>query len=128
MLRKLLTENNGSEQNIQPEDLYRSIKIIQQKLEEEMAGKQRIIEESWTEIKILRTAVQKKDKSIQKLEVCVAEAQLNNEGNRQIINKLLNDLDRMQQDIEWYKRTYENRNLLGVFKDRIKYLLLGKSK
>lgn len=120
MLRKLLTEEQTADTNPQTEDLYRSIKAIQQKLEEEMAGKQRIIEESWSEIKKLRSTVQEKEKNILKLEACMAEAQRNNEGNRQIINKLLNDLDRMQQDIEWYKRTYENRSLLGVIKDKMK--------
>lgn len=122
MLRKLLTENHPADQSPQLEDLHRSIKAIQAKLEEEMGGKQRIIEENWSEIKTLRSTVQEKNGAIQKLEACVAEAQRNNEGNRQIINKLLNDLDRMQQDIEWYKRTYENRSLLGVIKDKIKFV------
>ena len=122
MLRKLLTDNQASEHNLQPEDLYRAIKAIQQKLEEEMAGKQRIIEENWSEIKTLRATVQEKDKTILKLEACMTEAQRNNEGNRQIINKLLNDLDRMQQDVEWYKRTYEHRSLLGVIKDKMKFV------
>jgi chromosome segregation ATPase len=120
MLRKLLTENQTTDASPQADDLYRSIKVIQQKLEEEMAGKQRIIEENWSEIKMLRNTVQEKNNAIQKLEACVTEAQRNNEGNRQIINKLLNDLDRMQQDIEWYKRTYEYRSFLGVIKDKIK--------
>lgn len=121
MLRKLLIENHdASKIYLQPEELYHSIKAIQLKLEEEMAGKQRIIEESWVEIKKLRATVQEKNESIYKLEVCVAEAQRNIEGNRQIINKLLNDLDRMQQDIDWYKRTYESRSLLGYIKQYLK--------
>ena len=122
MLRKLSTEDSINEATPLAEDLFRSIKAIQLKLEDEMAGKQRIIEENWAEIKKLRATVQEKKGAIQKLEACVAEAQRNNEGNRQIINKLLNDLDRMQQDIEWYKRTYEHRSFLGVIKDKIKFV------
>ena len=49
------------------------------------------------------------------------DGQRNIDGNRQLINKLLNDLERMKQDIEWYKRTYEKRTLFGVIKERLKF-------
>lgn len=41
------------------------------------------------------------------------------EGTKQLINKLLEDIRRYQNDIEWYKRTYETRSLLGTIKEKI---------
>lgn len=120
MLRNLLTEKYTLEQP-SLEDVYHSLKAIQQKLEEEMERKQRVIEGSWDEIGTLRQAAQQKDQRIAELEAKIAESQRSMEGNRQIINKLLNDLDRMQQDIEWYKRTYESRSLLGTVKEKLKF-------
>ena len=124
MLRKLLTEERTSER-LSLEDIYQSIKTIQQKLEEELAGKQKIIDNNWEEISSLRETIQKKDALILKLETSISESQRNNEGNRQIINKLLNDLERAQQDIDWYKRTYETRSLMGVIKDKLKTVFVN---
>ena len=119
MLRKLLTENIPTEQTPLLEEMFASLKSIQQKLEEEMESKQAVIDGSWSEIRTLRETLQQKDQHIMQLEKSMAECQRNAEGNRQIINKLLNDLDRMQQDIEWYKRTYETRSLLGTLLEKI---------
>ena len=119
MLRKLLTENIPTEQTPLLEEMFASLKSIQQKLEEEMVSKQAVIDGSWSEIRTLRETLQQKDQHIMQLEKSMAECQRNAEGNRQIINKLLNDLDRMQQDIEWYKRTYETRSLLGTLLEKI---------
>lgn len=126
MLRKLLTDNHPTEQVPLIEDLYASIKAIQQKLEDEVACKQKTIEDSRAEIVKLRTSLQDKDAVMEGLKNKVADYQRNIEGNRQIINKLLNDLERMQQDIEWYKRTYENRSMLGVIKDKIKFVFANR--
>ena len=123
MLRKLLTENYEVDQALLVQNIYRSLETIQQQLQEEIINKQTIIDGCNTEIKLLRTQLEQKDVCIQKLESVIAENQRNIEGNRQLINKLLNDLDRMQQDIEWYKRTYENRSLLGVIKDKLKHII-----
>lgn len=119
MLRKLLTESQLPEQSSLAEDIFQSLKVIQQKLEEEIANKQQVIDGSWAEIRTLRATVQEKDQLVLKLEKGIAESQRNLEGNRQIINKLLNDLDRLQQDIEWYKRTYESRSFLGTVKEKL---------
>ncbi len=119
MLRKLLSENISTEQTPLVEEVFLSLKAIQQKLEEEMVSKQAVIDGSWSEIRTLRETLQQKDQHIVQLEKSMADCQRNAEGNRQIINKLLNDLDRMQQDIEWYKRTYESRSLLGTIKEKI---------
>lgn len=125
MLRKIITEKYQADQAPLIEDIFLSLQVIQQKLEEELTAKQKIIESNWEEIKTLRTAVQEKDNAMLQLEKNLTENQRNNEGNRQIINKLLNDLDRMQQDIEWYKRTYQRRSFFGYLKE---YLIGSKIK
>lgn len=123
MLRKLITETYETDRAGLVENIYQSLKEIQQKLEEEIINKQTIIESCNYEIDALRTQVAGKDQTIQSLEHRITENQRSIEGNRQLINKLLNDLDRMQQDLEWYKRTYENRSLLGVIKDKLKHVI-----
>jgi len=123
MLRKILTENFEIDPALMVQNIYHSLETIQQKLQEEIINKQTLIDGLNAEIKLLRTQLNQKDECIQKLEAIIAENQRSIEGNRQLINKLLNDLDRMQQDIEWYKRTYENRSLLGVIKDKLKHII-----
>ena len=123
MLRKLLTDKYQAEQIDVIDDIFTSLKEIKLKLEDEVAAKQISIEGSQEEIRNLREALGNKDQVISKLEIKITECQRANEGNRQIINKLLNDLDRMQQDIEWYKRTYEKRSFIGYLKE---YLLGAK--
>src|SRR6476661_8460057 len=121
MLRKILTENYEADQAQLVLNIYHSLETIQQQLQDEIINKQALIDSCSAEIKSLRMQLDQKDETIKKLEAVIAENQRSIEGNRQLINKLLNDLDRMQQDVEWYKRTYENRSLLGVIKDKLKH-------
>lgn len=121
MIRKLLTEQFEPEQVPVLEGIYNSLKEIQKKLEDEVATKQKTVEASWEEIRKLRQVTAEKDQMIASLQNKILDCQRNIDGNRQLINKLLNDLERMKQDIEWYKRTYEKRTLFGVIKDRIKF-------
>jgi chromosome segregation ATPase len=123
MLRKVLIENYEVNQAQLVQHIYRSLEGIQQQLEEDVLNKQTIIDGCTQEIKALHAQVETKNQVIQNLEAKILENQRNIEGNRQLINKLLNDLDRMQQAIEWYKRTYETRSLLGVIKDKLKHMI-----
>jgi uncharacterized coiled-coil protein SlyX len=124
MLRKVLTENYEVDQAKVVQNIYRTLEEIQQKLEEEITHKQAIIDGYGNEIKMLRSQVTVKEQIIQNLETKVLENQRSIEGNRQLINKLLNELERTQQDVDWYKRTYEKRSLLGVLKDKVKHMLV----
>jgi len=124
MLRKILTENYEVDQAQVVLHIYRSLEEIQQKLQDDIAHKQTIIDNGVAEIKMLRSQLEVKDQTIQNLENKLLESQRSIEGNRQLVNKLLNDLDRMQQNIEWYKRTYEKRSLLGILKDKAKHLIV----
>ena len=121
MIRKLLTDQFEPQQVTVLEGIYDSLKQIQKKLEDEVSLNQQTIEASWQEIRNLRQTLAEKDQTIANLQNKIMECQRNIDGNRQLINKLLNDLERMKQDIEWYKRTYEKRTLFGVIKERLKF-------
>ena len=41
------------------------------------------------------------------------------DGNRQLINKLLTDISKLQNDVEWYKKTYVQRSFFGTFFEKI---------
>src|SRR5688500_7722763 len=126
MLRKLLPNTYDLTQTDVESEIFQSLKHIELQLQKELANKQKTIEDSWAEIRNLRTQLEAKDQTILALQAKVSENQRNIEGNRQLINKLLSDLSRLRQDIEWYKRTYESRSLLGVIKDRVKYFFRNK--
>jgi peptidoglycan hydrolase CwlO-like protein len=119
MLRKLLPENYEIDRLDLESGILQSLKNIELQLQKELAFKQKTIEESWAEIKSLHTLIAAKDQDIQELQAKLADSKRNIEGNRQLINKLLSDLTRMRQDIEWYKRTYEKRSLLGTIKQKL---------
>ena len=119
MLRKLLPDTYNLTQADLESEIFQSLKSIELQLQKELAAKQKIIDGSWEEIRNLRAQLDVKDHSILALQAKIADNQRNIEGNRQLINKLLSDLDRMRQDIEWYKRTYESRSLLGTIREKI---------
>lgn len=103
-----------------------SLEMITRKLDLEMAARQRTVDLQEQEIKRLHLLLEDKNNLILRLNDKIAECKQNAEGSRQLINKLLNDIERLQQDIEWYKRTYEKRSLAGLIKDRFKYFFSKK--
>jgi chromosome segregation ATPase len=102
-------------------DLHKSIQNIEQHLVKELQLKQKALDEKKAELSMLHFLMEEKNQTVLQLQEKIGECQQNIEGNRQLINKLLNEQARMQQDLEWYKRTYETRTLLGLIKDRVKY-------
>jgi len=58
---------------------------------------------------------------VSELNAKLIQCRSQSEGNRQLINKLITDIDKLQQNVDWYKRTYESRSLLGVIKDKMKH-------
>jgi len=67
----------------------------------------------------LTKSIQGKDFEIKTLKDELEHFQHLVEGNRQLINKLLGDLSKLQNDIEWYKKTYEQRSFLGMLKTKL---------
>ena len=102
------------------DDFQQSLEMIEHKLDTEIAAKQNTIDRQEQEIQRLHGLVEEKNKIILEINGKLVECMRNSEGNRQLINKLLNDMSRLQQDIEWYKRTYENRSLLGTLREKLK--------
>jgi TolA-binding protein len=88
-------------------------------LKNELAGKNQIIHAQANEIQRLRNVVDNKMAAMQVIEQKLADLETKAESNRQIINKLLGDISHYQNDIEWYKRTYEKRSIWGVMKEKI---------
>jgi len=60
-----------------------------------------------------------RDTMIKKLNEDLEHVQYLAEGKKQLINKLLGDLSKLQNDIEWYKKTYEQRSFLGTIREKI---------
>lgn len=103
-----------------------SYKQINEKLEQisrflldELEAKQKTIDEQKEEIARLKAALTNSSAEIGELQEKLAQCAEDKEGHRQLINKLLNDIEYFQNDIEWYKRTYERRSFWGVMKEKL---------
>ncbi|HVU57515.1 MAG TPA: hypothetical protein VHD83_20770 [Puia sp.] len=74
-------------------------------LEREMTFRQNIIDKQGDQIVRLQT----------QLHECRQAA----DGTRQLVNKLLNDIEKYRKDIQWYRRTYETRSLPGTILQKL---------
>jgi hypothetical protein len=101
------------------ESIRQSLHSIQQGIKEEILAKQITIQRQEQEIKQLHSLLKEKDKIILEKGDKLIECMRTTEGNKQLVNKLLGDINRLHQDIEWYKRTYEKRSLLGAIKEKV---------
>jgi len=90
---------------VQESDIKNDLKQIKQYLEKDIFN--------------LTKSIQGKDFEIKTLKEELEHVQHLVEGNRQLINKLLGDLSKLQNDIEWYKKTYEQRSFLGMLKTKL---------
>lgn len=99
--------------------IHERLEEIKLYLEKEIAFKQRIIDSQGEQIGQMKTQAEEKDLVIRRLEDHLQECRQTNEGTRQLINKLLNDISNYQKDIEWYKRTYEKRSLAGTIRQKL---------
>jgi septal ring factor EnvC (AmiA/AmiB activator) len=119
-MRKTIVEVPELEKAYMAENIFQVLRSIQQQLEKEVVSKQRTIERQEDEIRKLRAELEQKNDYTALLNARLQDCQKNTEGSRQLINKLLNDIARLQQDVEWYKRTYETRSLLGTILEKLK--------
>jgi len=101
------------------EELELSLELIDQKLDTEILAKQKTIDRQEQEIQRLHLLIEGKDKIILEIIEKLTECTNKSEGNRQLINKLLNEIDLLQQNIEWYKKTYETRSLFGMISEKL---------
>jgi predicted RNase H-like nuclease (RuvC/YqgF family) len=119
MKNKFLLDRLNGEKPFSEEYISDLLESIDQKLDEEIGFKQQTITRQENEIEKLRTVIEEKNVIIRNMYEKVAECQRVSEGNRQLVNKLLSDIDRLKQDIEWYRRTYVKRSLLGTVKEKL---------
>jgi len=119
MKNNILYDKNGVDHD---ERVLRTLKLIEEKLENEISSKQTVIDWQREQLQRAQSEVLEKSNLITDLNNRLSECRSHVEGNRQLINKLINDLDKLQQNIDWYKRTYESRSLLGVIKDKLKHI------
>jgi len=101
------------------ESINKALGVISRYLQTEMARKEHFIEKLEAGADALRKIISEKDTQILNLQGKLQEMLQSSEGNRQIINKLLNDISHYQKDLDWYKRTYEKRSLLGTIKEKL---------
>ena len=101
-------------------------KQINEKLEQitrhllqENENKQQVIEEQRREMEKLKKEISQRSAVVAGLKEQLNQSAQHTEGHRQLINKLLNDIEHFQNDIDWYKRTYERRSIWGVLKDKL---------
>lgn len=88
-------------------------------IETEISDKKITIKALNEEIGNLKEVLRRKDEINITLERKLKEYQDSAEGNRQLINKLLSDISRLQNDVDWFRRTYEKRSFLGVIKEKL---------
>ena len=124
MKNALLTKTGIETEPSKLDEIQQTLEMIEHKLNSEVAAKQKSIDLQEKEIQRLHALAEEKNKMIIELNEKLAENLQGLEGNRQLINKLLNDIDRLNHDIDWYKKTYENRSLLGTIKEKV----LGRRK
>ena len=86
-------------------DISEDLLLIKQFLQKDMA--------------LLRKEIFAKDNKIKLLKEELENSTHLAEGNRQLINKLLGELSKVQNNIEWYKRTYEQRSFFGTLRQKL---------
>lgn len=70
-------------------------------------------------IQILTQELNSKNSEIKILKEELENLQNLTDGNRQLINKLLTDIGKLQNDVEWYKKTYVQRSFFGTIREKI---------
>lgn len=111
--------NKEEDKDVELHIVHERLEKISAYMENEIAFKQRLIEGQEEQIGQLKARIEEKDALLKRLEGQLLECRQTNEGTRQLINKLLSDISNYQKDIEWYKRTYEKRSLLGTIRQKL---------
>lgn len=118
-MKKFLFEEAKTNNYQFSEEIQAALAAIETKIDNEIKAKQITIQRQEEEICRLGLLEIEKNETIRQVNEKMAEWTRNSEGNRQLINKLLGDIERLHQDIDWYKRTYEKRSFLGIIKQKL---------
>jgi peptidoglycan hydrolase CwlO-like protein len=104
----------------QAPNIERALGHIYNHLLKELEAKTDDIKELKLRIGQLEKRIQNYQYQVEANKTDIAHEKKQLEGSKQLINKLLGDIRNYQNDIEWYKRTYEKRSLLGILKQKLR--------
>lgn len=104
-----------SELNKFSEDLT----VIRHHIESDLQEKQKLIERLQEAIESLVAQRNDLQEKIEKQSEELSSAKQLAEAKKQLIDKLIGDITSLKQDIDWYKRTYEQRSFFGTIKEMV---------
>ena len=113
-MEKTIYGNGISESDIQSQ-----LNRIEDFLLGEFTEKKLALQKQQSEIELLKTSLKEKAVEINSIKEKLRQGLDLAEGNRQLINKLLGEISKLQNDVEWYKRTYEKRSLFGTVREKL---------
>lgn len=125
-MNRKLNETSTTGDLTEMRQVFLLLQELHQRLDEEVQAKQDTIAAHEQELRRLHKLLEHKNELLLQKDERLRQLEGNAEGNKQLINKLIGDIDTLHRDIGWYKRTYEKRRLAGIFFDRIKNIF-GKS-
>jgi peptidoglycan hydrolase CwlO-like protein len=105
--------------NSQTPSIERVLSNIYDYLHVDLEEKKEEISSLKKSISILEKEIKNYQHQLEASQASVYYEKSQQEGSKQLINKLLDDIKRYQNDIEWYKRTYEKRSIIGTLKEKI---------
>jgi len=95
-------------------------KLIKEYIESEIRFKQELIARQQIEIDKLHEQEEAYKSLVKEQQLMLQNSAELNEGNKQLMNKLLGDIGKLQNDVDWYKRTYEQRSFLGTIREKLR--------
>ena len=111
-----LEDQDNGLRNQSKGEVYELLITINEKLDKS----QRLVDKGEELIQKLLSIISHKDELIKNLESENITLNQVKAGDKQLINKLVGDIERLNQDIEWYKKTYEKRSFFGLLRERFK--------
>jgi DNA repair exonuclease SbcCD ATPase subunit len=101
-------------------DIQAQLNRIEKFLQGEFTERKIDLQKQNAEIDLLKFSLKEKEIEINAVKERLRQGLELAEGNRQLINKLLGEISKLQNDIDWYKRTYETRSFLGMVRQKLK--------
>ena len=118
-MNRKLNETSTTGDLTEMRQVFLLLQELHQRLDEEVQAKQDTIAAHEQELRRLHKLLEHKNELLLQKDERLRQLEGNAEGNKQLVNKLLGDIERLHRDVEWYKRTYEKRSLLGTIKEKI---------
>src|SRR4051812_11970916 len=112
--------NNHIANSVLEDSIMEALFHLRELMEKELDMKNTDIRKQYQAIDALLQEREYLKKELDKSRNELRNAQQLTEGNKQLINKLIGDIARLNQDVQWYKRTYIDRSFWGRFKDKMK--------